>query len=77
MDDERLLGMRQIMQMTSLSRPTIRKYIRNGDFPDGYRVGKVKRWKRSDIQEWIKHLELYEGKDDGTDDYAGGGTTST
>jgi len=54
----RLLPMKEVMRETGLSRPTIYRRIRSGDFPRSIRLGaRTVRWAERDIELW-KHRKI-------------------
>ncbi|MFZ1389624.1 MAG: AlpA family phage regulatory protein [Thiolinea sp.] len=51
---DKLLKMREVIEMTSLSRSEIYRRLDKGTFPKPCNLGdNCKRWKQSDIQQWI------------------------
>ncbi len=57
MNDDRLLNVREVQQMTSLSRPTIYRFIGSGRFPKPIKLSPKGRvaWRASHIQIWIEN----------------------
>ena len=56
MQDE-LLRLREVCDRTRLSRATIYRFIKSGDFPRYVRVGsRTSRWRASDIADWLRRL---------------------
>lgn len=55
--DETLLSLKQVLEVTSLSRSGVYLKLSEGTFPKPIHLG-VRRiaWRRSDIQDWIKSL---------------------
>jgi prophage regulatory protein len=52
--DEKLIRFRELRQSIPLSRSTIWRKIKNNEFPQPIRIGKVAvAWLWSDIQQWI------------------------
>ena len=51
---DRLLRMRDLEQLTALSRATIYRAMRAGDFPQSVRIGGSARWVLSDILDFIE-----------------------
>ena len=51
---DRLLRMRDLEQLTALSRATIYRAMRAGDFPQSVRIGGSARWVLSDILYFIE-----------------------
>ena len=48
------LRLPDVMAATGLSRPTIYRRIRSGEFPPNYSLGGHSvAWKRSEIEDWI------------------------
>lgn len=53
----RLLALPQVMDLTSLSEPTIRRMVEKGKFPRPVRVSaNRKAWRQSDVTTWINFL---------------------
>ena len=54
---DRLLTLREVCEMTKLSRTSIYRFIQSGDFPRNVKVGgKTSRWRASQLAEWMKRL---------------------
>jgi prophage regulatory protein len=51
---DRLLRIRDLEQLTSLSRATIYRAIKAGDFPPSIRIGCSARWVMADILDFIE-----------------------
>lgn len=52
--EDRLLTRREVEEMTGLSRSTIYRLLRIGQFPPPVRIGsKTVRWRLSDIVRWM------------------------
>ena len=52
---EQLLTIKQVVEITSFTRPTIYTLMRISDFPRPIKTGlRAVRWKRSDIDHWIE-----------------------
>ena len=50
-----LIKIKEVMSITSLARPTIYKYIKNGAFPRPVSLGgRAVAWVREEIEEWIE-----------------------
>ena len=65
--NDRLLRRRQVEEITGLSRSSIYRLMRNGDFPSPVRVGpSAVRWKASDISAWLESRPLATGEFDST-----------
>ena len=57
--EERLLRRREVEDITGLSRSTIYRMVKTGQFPQPVRVGpKVVRWRLSDIIAWMESRPL-------------------
>ncbi len=50
---ERLLTLKEVINLIGFKKATIYKYIKNGKFPKQIKIGKASRWKLSDIEKWI------------------------
>lgn len=50
-----LIKIKEVMSITSLARPTIYKYIKNGTFPRPVSLGgRAVAWVREEVEEWIE-----------------------
>ncbi len=65
--NDRLLRRRQVEDITGLSRSSIYRLMRNGEFPLPIKVGPAAvRWKASDISAWLEARPLATGEFDST-----------
>ena len=65
--NDRLLRRRQVEEITGLSRSSIYRLMRNGDFPLPVKVGPAAvRWKASDISAWLESRPRATGEFDST-----------
>ncbi|MEM1235121.1 MAG: AlpA family transcriptional regulator [Pseudomonadota bacterium] len=54
-EGDRLLTVREVAERTRLSRATIYKMVRDGDFPRQVQIGANKvAWLRSEVEAWIQ-----------------------
>lgn len=54
--NEKLIRFRDLRKSIPLSRSTIWRKVRDGQFPSPIRIGKsAVAWLSSDIQQWIEH----------------------
>lgn len=54
MDDE-LIRVKEVSEITSLSRSKIYALVSEGDFPKQHRLShRVAVWRRSDVRQWIQ-----------------------
>ncbi len=54
-EGDRLLTVREVAERTRLSRATIYKMVRDGDFPRQVQIGANKvAWLRSEVDDWIQ-----------------------
>ncbi len=54
MEQEKLLRIKQVEELTGLKRSCIYVKIKNGDFPRQYELGtRTVAWKATEIQNWI------------------------
>ena len=54
-----LIGIKDVAWLVSVSRPTIYRWVQNGDFPQPVRVGSnAVRWKAEDVEQWRNSLEV-------------------
>ena len=64
---DKLLRRRQVEEVTGLSRSSIYRLMRNGEFPVPVRVGPAAvRWKASDISAWLESRPLATGEFEST-----------
>ena len=56
-DPERLIGLKEVMRRTSLSRTVIYEKMQNGDgFPRQVRIGRRSAWAASEVDAWIRSV---------------------
>lgn len=48
------LSIEHISLMFEIPQPTVRKWIMDGVFPKGYRVGRGLRWNGAVVEEWLR-----------------------
>jgi prophage regulatory protein len=53
---ERLLTLKEVVNIVGFKKSTIYKFIKEGKFPKQIKIGHSSRWKLSDIQEWMKQV---------------------
>lgn len=55
---ERIMRIAEVVQVTGLSRTTIRRRVRSGDFPAPVRLGSLATrsvgWRASEVKRWIE-----------------------
>jgi prophage regulatory protein len=57
MSEDRLLSVKEVVQITSMSKSSIYARIREGTFPARIQLGhRTSRWKASEIQNWLNQL---------------------
>lgn len=57
MQHEHFLTMKQVLEITQVSRATLYRWIKAGDFPAQYSLtvsGRTARWKSSEIVQWYE-----------------------
>ena len=65
--NDRLLRRRQVEDITGLSRSSIYRLMRNGEFPLPVKVGPAAvRWRASEITIWVESRPLATGEFDST-----------
>jgi prophage regulatory protein len=53
-DEKTVLTLKEVVDLTSLSKPTIYKYIRDGIFPRQLRLGPNRVvWQRAEVLGWL------------------------
>ena len=50
-----MIRMRQVCNMTGLTRQQVISQIKKNRFPPGQMIGDVRHWKRQYIEEWLEH----------------------
>ena len=54
----RILRLKEVMEKTTLSKSTIGRMERSGDFPCRVKIGRrVVGWRSDDLEEWMAALE--------------------
>ncbi len=53
-----LLTVKEVAKLLQVSRPSIYNLMKNYGLPAGYMLGRSRRWKYSDIQEWLNSRAL-------------------
>lgn len=54
-EPDRLLSIRAVSELTSLSEPTIRRYVRAGTFPRSTKIGPNRSaWSLQQVTRWIE-----------------------
>ncbi len=51
--EDRFMRLREVTQKTSLSRTTIYRKIKHGDFPSYVKLGQLSVWRESAINKWM------------------------
>jgi len=54
---EQLLTLKEVTQIVGFKKSTIYKFVKEKKFPRPLKLGKSSRWKKSEIELWIKNLE--------------------
>lgn len=58
MELQRLLPLKEVIKLVSVSRATIYRYLSAGMFPQPVRIGKRRvAWRASDLSEWFDKLQ--------------------
>ena len=53
--DEKLVRVKDVLQITGMSRSTIWRLVNSGDFPQPFRLGpRMNAWHEREIHDWIK-----------------------
>lgn len=61
-ENDRLLTRREVTARTGLPTSTIYRMMRNGAFPEPYRLGaKSVRWSSLEVEGWISNLQKSHG----------------
>jgi prophage regulatory protein len=53
---EHLLRLPKVMEIVSVSRPTIYAMMKRGEFPQSRKIGHVAVWKASEVAAWVERL---------------------
>ena len=65
---DRLLRRRQVEEITGMSRSSIYRLMKDGEFPRAVRIGpSAVRWRTSDITGWLESLPVARGEFDAPD----------
>jgi len=54
--EDRLLNIKEVCKIVGLKKSTIYLYIKQNKFPKAVKIGKLSRWKLSEIRRWIEEL---------------------
>ncbi|MCK4373890.1 MAG: helix-turn-helix domain-containing protein [Candidatus Brocadiae bacterium] len=54
-DDAVLLGVEGVAEMLQCSPHTVRRLANSGRMPRPVKLGRLARWRRSELEEWIAH----------------------
>jgi len=54
--EEKLLNIKQVCEIVGLKKSTVYLYIQQNNFPKPKKIGKLSRWRLSEIRRWIKEL---------------------
>jgi len=54
---DRLLSTKQVQECVQASRVSIWRWEKEGKFPKHIKIGRIIRWRESEIQQWIAHLK--------------------
>ena len=55
MSEKKLLRLPQVMELTAAARSTIWKWVKDGEFPQPFKLSpRVTVWRESDIEAWIE-----------------------
>ena len=58
MADDRLISLKEVRELTSLSKTTIYKMVSEGKFPAQLNTGAVRVvWSHNDVQDWIRSIK--------------------
>ena len=58
---ERYLKAKEIATALNISKTGLYLLLQRGDMPKGIRVGRSQRWRESEINSWLKNLEVNNG----------------
>jgi prophage regulatory protein len=54
--NEKLLTKEEVCEMVGIKPSTLYLYIKEKHFPKPKKIGKLSRWKLSDVRRWIEEL---------------------
>ena len=54
--EEKLLILKEVVNIVSFKRSTIYKFIKQGSFPKPLKIGYSSRWKMSEIRQWMENF---------------------
>lgn len=64
MGKPRLISLKEIVKITSLSKATVYRYIEAGSFPKNNKIGNRRvAWKESDVLDWMANFDSQDGND--------------
>lgn len=55
---ERFLTISEIADGLNVTRASVYNFIKSSDFPKGFKFGRVRRWKESEVEAWINSRGL-------------------
>lgn len=56
-DDLRLMRVDQVLEVVPVSRATLYRMIRKGEFPKPCRIGRLTVWPHSDVRAWVNRVK--------------------
>jgi len=65
---EKILSRAEVIEYLGISRPTLRKIVKAGDFPRPFKISKSSSWLERDVTRWLLDIarEASEGVQDET-----------
>ncbi|MEO1957999.1 MAG: AlpA family phage regulatory protein [Nautiliaceae bacterium] len=54
---DKLLTIKEVINIVGLKKSTIYHFINKGKFPKQIKIGHLSRWRLSDIQDWIDNQQ--------------------
>ena len=54
---DRVLSFREVCETFAISRSTVHRLLSLGEFPQGFRLGRQRRWSEGAISTWMKSRE--------------------
>lgn len=56
-EDLRMLRIEQIMELFPVSRVTVYRLIKSGDFPQPVKMGRTSLWRYAHLKQWIEERQ--------------------
>lgn len=54
---EKLIKPNEVYEIVGFKQSKLRRMIIDGEFPEPIKIGNRKRWKQSEVYQWVKDLQ--------------------